>query len=72
MRIRLVNIETYEKFYVEDYNEAKEFLLDVYNIVHMYNKKIKMTDILDQYEIYGLTIVGTVDLYNELINIIME
>ena len=67
MRIRLVNIETYEKFYVEDFYKAKEFLLDVYNIVHTHNKNIKMKDILNQYEVYGLTIAGTMDLYLELL-----
>ena len=69
MRIRLVNTETYEKFYVENYNEVKEFLLDVYNIVHTHNKNIKITDILDQYEVYGLTIFDTTNLCNELISI---
>ena len=67
MKIRLVNTETYEKFYVEDFNETKEFLLDVYNTVHSLNNEIKMTDILNQYEVYGLTILDTADLYFELL-----
>lgn len=62
----VVNLDLHETFTFENLDEVIDFFEDIYSTIHEINPNVSVDDILNQYEIQGLSIRKTTDLYIDL------
>ena len=63
---KLTNLELYEEFVFDNLNDVINFFRDIQNTINELNPNVSIDDILDQYEIQGLSIKEAFEFYTDL------
>ena len=69
---KLTNLELYEEFVFDNLNDVINFFRDIQNTINELNPNVSVDDILDQYEIQGLSIKETFEFYTDLKLLLVE